>query len=222
MSKILFLAFQRHVLLPSGFVATLLPCHSSKNGHCTHLQNGKLLETKHPWLLSCGYVLWGLLCHSASGKHMLTAKPAGVFPLTHRTYFYPCCYHVLFAVWNTWHHSWLATDLWPEALPREPPLVCVLCYGSRSSIVAAVASASLCCLQKDTNGLQRNHMSVAFVCFHPRSALHPMYLLSLPRPTLFEVSCQRNLHHLEVLYHIRPYFVGIFPYIGLTNRPYIW
>ena len=101
-------------------------------------------------------------------------------------------------------------------------VVCVLCYGSRSSIVAAVASASLCCLQKDTNGLQRNHMSVAFVCFHPRSALHPMYLLSLPRPTLFEVSCQRNLHHLEVLYHIRPYFVGIFPYIGLTNRPYIW
>jgi hypothetical protein len=27
---------------------------------------------------------------------------------------------------------------------------------------------------------------------------------------------------LEVLYHIRPYFVGIFPYIGLKNRPYIW
>ena len=26
---------------------------------------------------------------------------------------------------------------------------------------------------------------------------------------------------MEVLYHIRPYFVGIFPYIGLKNRPYI-
>ena len=27
---------------------------------------------------------------------------------------------------------------------------------------------------------------------------------------------------IEVLYHIRPYFVGIFPSIGLKNRPYIW
>jgi len=27
---------------------------------------------------------------------------------------------------------------------------------------------------------------------------------------------------MEVLYHIRPYFGGIFPYIGLKNRPYIW
>ena len=27
---------------------------------------------------------------------------------------------------------------------------------------------------------------------------------------------------MEVLYHIRPYFVGIFSYIGLKNRPYIW
>ena len=27
---------------------------------------------------------------------------------------------------------------------------------------------------------------------------------------------------LEVLYHIRPYFLGIFPYIGLKHRPYIW
>jgi hypothetical protein len=26
---------------------------------------------------------------------------------------------------------------------------------------------------------------------------------------------------MEVLYHIRPYFVEIFPYIGLNNRPYI-
>ena len=26
---------------------------------------------------------------------------------------------------------------------------------------------------------------------------------------------------LEVLYHVRPYFWGIFPYIGLRNRPYI-
>ena len=26
---------------------------------------------------------------------------------------------------------------------------------------------------------------------------------------------------MEVLYHIRPYFVGIFPYIGLKNRPCI-
>ena len=25
---------------------------------------------------------------------------------------------------------------------------------------------------------------------------------------------------MEVLYHIRPYFMGIFPYIGLKNRPY--
>ena len=24
---------------------------------------------------------------------------------------------------------------------------------------------------------------------------------------------------IEVLYHIRPYFVGIFPYIGLIYRP---
>ena len=27
---------------------------------------------------------------------------------------------------------------------------------------------------------------------------------------------------MEVLYHIRAYFVGIFPHIGLKNRPYIW
>ena len=27
---------------------------------------------------------------------------------------------------------------------------------------------------------------------------------------------------MEVLYHITPYFVAIFPYIGLKNRPYIW
>ena len=27
---------------------------------------------------------------------------------------------------------------------------------------------------------------------------------------------------MEVLYHIRPYFVGIFPHIGLKNRPCIW
>ena len=27
---------------------------------------------------------------------------------------------------------------------------------------------------------------------------------------------------MEVLYHIRPYFVVIFTYIGLKNRPYIW
>ena len=27
---------------------------------------------------------------------------------------------------------------------------------------------------------------------------------------------------MEVLYHIRPYFLVIFPYIGLKNRPYIW
>jgi hypothetical protein len=27
---------------------------------------------------------------------------------------------------------------------------------------------------------------------------------------------------MEVLYHIRPYFLRIFPYIGLINRPYIW
>ena len=27
---------------------------------------------------------------------------------------------------------------------------------------------------------------------------------------------------MEVLYHIRPYFVGIFPYIGLKNRPKIY
>jgi hypothetical protein len=26
---------------------------------------------------------------------------------------------------------------------------------------------------------------------------------------------------MEVLYHIRAYFVGIFPYIGLKYRPYI-
>ena len=26
---------------------------------------------------------------------------------------------------------------------------------------------------------------------------------------------------MEVLYHIRPDFLGIFPYIGLKNRPYI-
>ena len=27
---------------------------------------------------------------------------------------------------------------------------------------------------------------------------------------------------MEVLYHIRPYFVGICPYIGLKNRPHIY
>ena len=27
---------------------------------------------------------------------------------------------------------------------------------------------------------------------------------------------------MEVLCHIRPYFLGIFPYIGLKKRPYIW
>ena len=26
---------------------------------------------------------------------------------------------------------------------------------------------------------------------------------------------------MEVLYHIRPHFVGIFPYIGLKHRPYM-
>jgi len=26
---------------------------------------------------------------------------------------------------------------------------------------------------------------------------------------------------MEVLYHIRPYVVGIFPYIGLKHRPYM-
>ena len=27
---------------------------------------------------------------------------------------------------------------------------------------------------------------------------------------------------MEVLYHIRPYFVGIFPYIGLKNRSFFY
>ena len=27
---------------------------------------------------------------------------------------------------------------------------------------------------------------------------------------------------MEVLYHIKPYFGGISPYIGLKNGPYIW
>ena len=27
---------------------------------------------------------------------------------------------------------------------------------------------------------------------------------------------------MEVLYHLRPKFLGIFPYIGLKNRPYVW
>ena len=27
--------------------------------------------------------------------------------------------------------------------------------------------------------------------------------------------------NMEVLYHIRPYFVVIFPYIGLKHRPYM-
>ena len=27
---------------------------------------------------------------------------------------------------------------------------------------------------------------------------------------------------MEVLYQIRPYFAGIFPYIGLKHRPYVW
>ena len=26
---------------------------------------------------------------------------------------------------------------------------------------------------------------------------------------------------MEVLYHIRPYFAGIFPYIGLKHRPHM-
>ena len=27
---------------------------------------------------------------------------------------------------------------------------------------------------------------------------------------------------MEVLYHVRPYFVGMFPYIGLKQRPHIY
>ena len=27
---------------------------------------------------------------------------------------------------------------------------------------------------------------------------------------------------MEVLYHTRPYVVGVFPYIGRKDRPYIW
>ena len=55
------------------------------------------------------------------------------------------------------------------------------------------------------------------------------------RPKLFSRSEKGNSYHsypkyqwefqdpkMEVLYHIRPYFVGIFPYIGLKYRPYIW
>ena len=37
-------------------------------------------------------------------------------------------------------------------------------------------------------------------------------------------TCQWEFQDLkmEVLYYIRLYFVGIFPYIGLKHRPYIW
>ena len=38
-------------------------------------------------------------------------------------------------------------------------------------------------------------------------------------------SVEKSVWQLKILNingHIRPYFVGIFPYIGLKNRPYIW
>ena len=33
---------------------------------------------------------------------------------------------------------------------------------------------------------------------------------------------QNPLDGFTMMYHIRPYFAGIFPYIGLKHRPYIW
>jgi hypothetical protein len=49
-------------------------------------------------------------------------------------------------------------------------------------------------------------------------------LWGLYTPKVCFCICQWELQDpkMEVLYHIRPYFVGIFPYIGLKNRPYIW
>ena len=40
----------------------------------------------------------------------------------------------------------------------------------------------------------------------------------------YYTSCQWEFQDpkMEVLYHIKPYFGGIFPYIGLKHRPYIW
>ena len=39
---------------------------------------------------------------------------------------------------------------------------------------------------------------------------------------LFNIQWEFQDPKMEVLYHIRPYFGGISPYIGLKNRPYIW
>ena len=46
----------------------------------------------------------------------------------------------------------------------------------------------------------------------------PMHTIHNPFLTQWEFQDPK----MEVLYHIRPYLVGIFPYIGLKNRPCIW
>ena len=51
---------------------------------------------------------------------------------------------------------------------------------------------------------------------HPRMICMNLYVFYMV------IQWQFQDPKMEVLYHIRPYFVVIFTYIGLKNRPYIW
>ena len=72
------------------------------------------------------------------------------------------------------------------------------------------------------------HLTVAFTCFYPRSALHALYLLSLPA-TLFGVSCLCNFcrrNHpgtklLDISVHLlyRQLLVDIPPLVWNDNAP---
>ena len=65
------------------------------------------------------------------------------------------------------------------------------------------------------------HVSADLAGLHHHLAVHilwPYYGHILP--TFNGRSSGSDL--MEVLYHIRPYFLGIFPYIGLKNRPNIY
>ena len=69
--------------------------------------------------------------------------------------------------------------------------VAVLCYGSRGSIAAAIASAWRCCLFKRNTVLQRGRirLSPSYVSVPHLPYIHCTYF---PFPTLFGVSCQCN------------------------------
>ena len=46
-------------------------------------------------------------------------------------------------------------------------------------------------------------------------------LMPINSPWTSKIQWEFQDPKMELLYHIRPYFVGIFPYIGLKNRPYM-